>query len=97
MLEIHRPSLALKKRQRSLQWVLLCVWLLASFGPSYFARDLDFEVFGAPFHFWMAAQGSVLIFMGIVALYAWLMNRWEAQDAATAALHASASDGTSAS
>jgi putative solute:sodium symporter small subunit len=45
----------------------------------------------------MAAQGSVLIFMGIVALYAWLMNRWETQDAATAALHASASDGTSAS
>ena len=74
-------SRALKKRQRRLQAVLLSVWLAASFGPSFFARDLNFEVWGAPFHFWMAAQGSVLVFMAIVAIYAGLMNRWEAQDA----------------
>lgn len=83
MPEASHPSRALKKRQRVLQLVLLFVWLVAGFGPSFFARDLNFEVWGSPFHFWMAAQGSVLIFIAIVALYAWLMNRWEAQDMAT--------------
>jgi uncharacterized membrane protein len=30
----------------------------------------------------MAAQGSLLIFMAIVVIYAWLMNRWEAEEIA---------------
>jgi putative solute:sodium symporter small subunit len=30
----------------------------------------------------MAAQGSILMFICIVVIYAWLMNRWEAQEAA---------------
>lgn len=94
MPEIHHPSPALKKRQRILQCVLLCVWLLAGFGPSFFAREFDFEILGSPFHFWMAAQGSILMFMGIVALYAWLMNRWEAQDADRVAPNPPASNGT---
>jgi len=33
-------------------------------------------------YFWMAAQGSILFFICIVVIYAWLMNRWEAQEAA---------------
>lgn len=82
MPEHFYPSSTLKKRQRVLQLLLLCVWLVVGFGPSFFARNLNFEVLGSPFHFWMAAQGSVLIFMAIVALYAWLMNRWEAQERA---------------
>lgn len=76
------PPTAFKKRQRRLTLVLLAVWAVTSFGPSFFARNLSFEVLGWPFHFWMAAQGSILIFMAIVAVYAWLINRWEAADAA---------------
>jgi putative solute:sodium symporter small subunit len=30
----------------------------------------------------MAAQGSILVFIIIVVVYAWLMNRWESQEAA---------------
>lgn len=86
MLEIHTPSAALKKRQNRLKWSLLSVWLLTSFGPGFFARDLAIEINGWPLYFWMAAQGSLLIFMLIVALYAWLMNRWEAAE--IAAIHA---------
>lgn len=44
------------------------------------ARELSFEVLGWPLHFWLVAQGSVLAFMAVVAVYAWLMNRWEAQE-----------------
>jgi cation/acetate symporter len=43
---------------------------------------LAFEVNGWPLYFWMAAQGSVLVFIAIVAVYAWLMNRWEAEEVA---------------
>lgn len=80
MTEIHTPSEALKKRQNRLRLALLTVWLLTSFGPSFFARNLAIEINGWPLYFWMAAQGSLLIFMAIVVIYAWLMNRWEAEE-----------------
>mgnify|MGYP002661783152 FL=1 len=60
-----------------LKAVLLVVWALASFGASYFARDLQFLVAGWPFGFWMAAQGAVLVFLAIVVVHAWAMNRYE--------------------
>ena len=69
-------------KKRILTAVLLMVWLLVSFGPSFFARDLSVIVRGWPLYFWMAAQGSILLFICIVVIYAWLMNRWEAQEAA---------------
>ena len=37
---------------------------------------------GWPLNYWLAAQGAVLVFMGIVVLYAWWMNRVEARQAA---------------
>ena len=70
------------QKKRILTSVLLLVWLLVSFGPSFFARDLSVMVGGWPLYFWMAAQGSILVFICIVVIYAWLMNRWEAQEAA---------------
>jgi len=70
------------QKKRILTAVLLLVWLLVSFGPSFFARDLSVMVGGWPLYFWMAAQGSILLFICIVVIYAWLMNRWEAQEAA---------------
>lgn len=69
-------------KKRILTSVLLLAWLLISFGPSFFARELSVLVWGWPLYFWMAAQGSILLFIGIVVVYAWLMNRWEAQEAA---------------
>ena len=56
---------------------LLTGWALASFGVCYFARDLQFLVAGWPFGFWMAAQGAVLVFLAIVVVHAWAMNRYE--------------------
>jgi putative solute:sodium symporter small subunit len=71
------------QKKRILTAVLLLVWLLVSFGPSFFARDLSVIIGGWPLYFWMAAQGSVLVFICIVVIYAWLMNRWEAQEVAS--------------
>ena len=60
---------------------LLVIWAAVSFGCCFFARDLQFMVAGWPFNFWMAAQGSVLVFILILAFYAWAMNRMTDEDA----------------
>jgi putative solute:sodium symporter small subunit len=80
MPEVQPHSPTLTQRKRRLTVILLGVWLIVSFVPAFMARELAFEVWGWPLHFWLVAQGSVLAFMAVVAVYAWLMNRWEAQE-----------------
>ena len=62
------------RTQRLTAWLLL-VWLLVSFGITYFARQLSFTFFGWPFSFWVASQGALLVFCAIVAFYAYAMRR----------------------
>jgi putative solute:sodium symporter small subunit len=62
-------------RVLALKAALLAVWAVSSFAFCYFARDLQFMVGPWPFDFWMAAQGGVLIFIAIVAVYATVMKR----------------------
>lgn len=57
---------------------LLVLWFFASFGVVFFAHDLQFVVATWPVGFWFAAQGSVLVFIGIVVVFAWIANRREA-------------------
>jgi cation/acetate symporter len=59
-------------------WLLFC-WFVASFGIVFFAHDLQQVIGGWPLSYWFAAQGSVLIFILIVALFAWFANRQEGQ------------------
>ena len=73
-------------RHLKLKAGLLLLWALVSFGATYFARDLQVLVFGGwPLGYWIAAQGAVLVFIGIVVVYGWAMNRFERQDAEVAA------------
>lgn len=72
----------LRFRKRVLTTVLLGIWGCLNFVLPFFARDLSFTVAGWPLHFWLSAQGALLVFLAIVTLYAWLVNRWEAEDAA---------------
>jgi len=54
---------------------LLAIWFVATFGVAFFARDLNFTFFGWPFSFYMAAQGSLIIYVVIIWFYARTMNR----------------------
>src|SRR5512133_2271382 len=54
---------------------LLAVWFAASFGVVFFAHDLQVIVAGWPLGYWFAAQGSVFVFIAIVAVFAWVANR----------------------
>jgi putative solute:sodium symporter small subunit len=57
---------------------LLFVWFVLTFGLIFFARDLQFQFFGWPFGFWAAAQGVLLVYLGLIAFYAHAMNRLDA-------------------
>ena len=62
---------------------LLLVWFLVSYGCAILCRDwMDANmpaVGSAPFGFWMAQQGSILVFVVILIAYAFLMNRLDSK------------------
>lgn len=55
--------------------ILLVIWFVVTYVVSYVARDLNFNFFGWPFSFWMGAQGSLVIYVGIIWFYASYMNK----------------------
>jgi putative solute:sodium symporter small subunit len=56
---------------------LLSIWFLASFGSGIlFVDALDqVRIGGFKLGFWMAQQGSILVFLILVLVYVVLMNR----------------------
>jgi putative solute:sodium symporter small subunit len=54
--------------------ILLAIWFLVTFVLTFFARELTFNFFGWPFSFYMAAQGSLIIYVVIIWFYARYMN-----------------------
>jgi len=55
--------------------VLLAVWFLVTFVEAWFARELNaITFFGFPFGFYMSAQGSLVIYVLIIGIYAWYMT-----------------------
>ena len=66
-----------EKRVNRLRWSLLLLWASVTFCVAFFARSWDTIFLDRPVGFWMAAQGSVLIFLLITWVYALLVNKWE--------------------
>jgi putative solute:sodium symporter small subunit len=63
---------------RAITFVLLALWLLLNFGVIFYARELSgLQLFGWPIPFYMAAQGTILIYLLIIGSYAFLVNRLE--------------------
>ncbi len=54
---------------------LMGVWFVVTFVVPFFARDLSFNFFGWPFSFWMASQGSLIIYVLIIWYYASYMDK----------------------
>lgn len=55
--------------------VLMVIGFVVTFVVAFFARELNFNFFGWPFSFWMAAQGALLVYLALVWFYARYMNR----------------------
>lgn len=95
MPDTHRPLAPHARRfWRRVRWLtgaLLMIWLLVSFSFAFFARELvGLSVFGWPLPFYMAAQGTTLVYLALVGIYVIAMNHIDALAAAEAeaeALH----------
>jgi putative solute:sodium symporter small subunit len=55
--------------------ILLAIWFVVTFVIGFYARDLSFDFFGWPFSFWVASQGSLVVYVVIIAFYAHYMNK----------------------
>jgi putative solute:sodium symporter small subunit len=56
---------------------LLAVWAVVSFGGGIlFVEPLNkIQFLGVPFGFWIAHQGSIYVFVILIFVYAWVMDR----------------------
>lgn len=56
--------------------VLLFIWFIVTFVEGWYARELNSITFlGFPLGFYMSAQGSLVIYVVIIGVYAWLMRK----------------------
>ena len=64
------------RKTLSITAILLAVWFAATFGVVYWADDLNRITFlGFPLGFYMAGQGSLIIYVVVVWVYARYMDR----------------------
>jgi putative solute:sodium symporter small subunit len=55
--------------------ILMAIWFVVTFVVAYYARELNFNFFGWPFSFWVAAQGALVVYVAIIGFYAYYMNK----------------------
>lgn len=59
---------------------LLLIWLLVTFGLTWFADDLNaFTLLGFPLGFYMEAQGALLVYLAIIWFYNHKMRQLDAE------------------
>lgn len=64
------------RRNLKMTAFLMSIWFFVTFISIYFARELNgFTFLGFPLGFYMGVQGSLIIYGGIVWVYARYMNR----------------------
>jgi putative solute:sodium symporter small subunit len=60
--------------------ILLAVWFVVTFVEGWYARDLNNVTFlGFPLGFYMSAQGSLIVYVVIIGIYARYMNKLDVQ------------------
>jgi putative solute:sodium symporter small subunit len=69
------------RRNVRLMAVLLTVWALVSFGAGIlFVEPLnEIVIAGFPLGFWFAQQGSIIIFVVLIAIYVTRMDKLDAE------------------
>ncbi len=78
------PASYWQKTSRLTAW-LLVIWLLLTFGLTWFARELNaYSFLGFPLGFYFAAQGILLCYLGIIVYYSRRMRDLDAEHDAEA-------------
>jgi putative solute:sodium symporter small subunit len=56
--------------------ILLIIWFVVTYVMAFYARELaTINFFGWPLSFYMAAQGSLIIYVAIIGYYAMYMRK----------------------
>jgi putative solute:sodium symporter small subunit len=57
--------------------ILFAVWFVFTFVEIWFARDLNanFTFLGFPLAFYMSAQGSLIVYVALIGIYAVIMKK----------------------
>lgn len=57
--------------------ILLLIWFVVSFGAGILLADYlnQFRLAGFPLGFWFAHQGAIYVFVVLIFVYVFLMNR----------------------
>ena len=64
------------RRNLVLTAILLAVWFVATFVEAWYARELNqYSFLGFPLGFYMSAQGSLIIYVVIIYIYAKYMRK----------------------
>jgi putative solute:sodium symporter small subunit len=77
--------------------VLLTIWALVSFGAGIiFVEALnEIVIAGFPLGFWFSQQGSILVFVALIAVYVWRMDKLDDEYGVDELDSASGTSGTS--
>ena len=67
------------RKNLQLTGILLAVWFVVTFVVGFLARDLTFTFLGWPFSFWVASQGSLIVYMLIIWYYSRTMNKMDTE------------------
>lgn len=69
------------RKNVSIMAILLCVWALVGLGAGVlFADSLNaWFLGGIPLGFWFAQQGSIMVFVVLILIYAVMLNRLDRQ------------------
>ena len=69
------------RKNLSLMSVLLVIWALVSFGAGILFVDAlnKVSILGFPLGFWFAQQGSIIVFVILIAVYVWRMDKLDAE------------------
>lgn len=64
------------RRTRALMWMTLAIWFFFAFVVHFFVRSLNqIEFLGFPLGFYMAAQGSLIVFVVLIFWFAHKQNQ----------------------
>ena len=69
------------RRNLRLMAVLLAIWAVVSFGAGILFVELlnRISILGIPLGFWFAQQGSIVVFVVLIAVYVWRMDKLDAE------------------
>jgi len=73
------PRVRYWRKHGTLIIVLLAIWFLVpNFGGIFYVQELNkIQIGGFPLGFWIAQQGSIIVFLILLLIYALMMGKFD--------------------